>query len=59
METVGRLAGILARDGVLLAANRFHGGWQKTLPREEMEKIFCHCGLSCLSVQEGVAGIRR
>jgi chemotaxis methyl-accepting protein methylase len=54
---VNWLAGNLARGGILLAANRFHRGWHKAFPHAEMERIFQRCGLSCLHVGEGVAGV--
>lgn len=55
---VKRLAGALAEGGILLAADRFHGGWQKAFPRGELERIFRQCDLRCLGIGEGVAGVR-
>lgn len=57
MRCVHGLVGNLACGGVLLAANRFHGGWHKAFPHVEMERIFQRCGLRCLTVGEGVAGV--
>lgn len=53
------LVGNLAAGGILLAANRFHGGWQKVFPHAEMERIFRRCGLQCLGAGDGVAGVLR
>lgn len=57
MRCVRGLVGNLAAGGILLAANRFHGGWQKVFPHAEMERIFCQCGLRCLDIGDGVAGV--
>ena len=57
-ETVARLARRLRRGGILLAANRFHGGWKKMLSDDALREIVAGCGLQMLSVSEGVAGVR-
>lgn len=59
LETVRRLAGQLSGKGILLAANRFHGGWKKLAPEEALREIFRACGLRILPVAEGVAGEKR
>jgi len=51
-----RLASTLNPGGILLAADRFHCGWKKKLPKAEMEVIFKKCGLEVMQVSEGVAG---
>lgn len=56
-ETVARLAGRLLPGGILLATNRFHGGWKKIIPDELLREIWAGCGLKPLPVGEGVAGI--
>ena len=56
LETVRRLTGRLRENGILLAASRFHGGWEKLAPVEALREIFRVCGLQLLEVEEGVAG---
>jgi SAM-dependent methyltransferase len=58
LETVRRLAGRLRKEGILLAASRFHGGWKKLMPDEVLGGIFSTCGLRCLPIAEGVVGVR-
>lgn len=53
---IGRLAGKLCPGGILLAANKFHGGWQKTFPSMEIERLFHQHGLKSVDVGEGIAG---
>ena len=57
-ETVRGLTGRLSEKGVLLAENRFHGGWKKLAPVEALREIFRVCGLQLLQVEEGVAGVK-
>ena len=54
-----RLVGSMHAGGVLLAADRFHGGWKKVFPKEHLETLFKECGLELLPVSEGVAGLCR
>jgi chemotaxis methyl-accepting protein methylase len=56
LEMVRRLSGRLREKGLLLAASRFHGGWKKLVPDEELREMFRVCGLRILPVAEGVAG---
>ena len=53
---VESLAGRLAPGGVILAADRFHGGWKKLVDEEMMRKVLTACGLRILPVAEGVGG---
>jgi SAM-dependent methyltransferase len=57
-RTVQRLYGRLNRGGVLLAANRFHGGWKKIVCDETLRETFGACGLKTVDVAEGVGGVR-
>jgi chemotaxis methyl-accepting protein methylase len=61
-ESVGRvvkgLAAGLEPGGILLAADRFHAGWRKLFPREQLAELFVRCGLRLVAGGEGVAGIR-
>ena len=58
-ETVARLAQRLRPGGILLAANRFHGGWKKLLSDNALREMFAGCDLRMLPVVEGVAGVRQ
>lgn len=52
---VSSLAGRLRPGGILLAANRFHGGWKKLVQQSLLEKLFARHGLSPLTIGEGIA----
>lgn len=52
------LAGLLAPGGILLAANHFHGGWQKQVPQAELVQLFNREGLQVQQAGEGLAGIK-
>ena len=58
LETVRGLSSRLRAGGILLAANRFHGGWKKAVPEESLRELFRACGLKVLPVAEGVFGER-
>lgn len=53
------LAALLRPGGLLLAANRFHGGWKKQIPEEALGDLFKQCGLVVLAAGEGVCGLIR
>jgi chemotaxis methyl-accepting protein methylase len=53
-----KLAVSLHSGGILLAADRFHGGWKKILSRADLEAMLVNCGLVVLTVGEGVAGMK-
>jgi hypothetical protein len=55
---IRRLYSRLHSGGIFLAADRFHGGWKKSLSNLQMEELLRKCGLQVLSVGEGVAGVR-
>ena len=57
--TVGRLCARLRPGGILLADDRFHGGWKRTTPAEVLGKMLAGNGLTLLTSCEGVAGIKR
>jgi chemotaxis methyl-accepting protein methylase len=54
-----RLAASLEPDGVLLVADRFHGGWKKRITNQEMGRLLGKCSLEVVQVQEGIAGVLR
>lgn len=57
-ETVERLARRLRAGGILLAADRFHGGWKKRVSDDLLRSIWKECGLRLLPVAEGIAGMK-
>lgn len=61
-ESVGMvvegLVASLEPGGILMAADRFHAGWRKLFPREQLAELFVRCGLRLVDGGEGVAGIR-
>lgn len=59
MERITRnLAALLHPQGLLLVADRFHGGWRKSIPTEMLEKLLGSCGLRVAKAGEGMAGFR-
>lgn len=58
-DVLRRLVESLHSGGIFLAADRFHGGWKKHLPRSDMEALLYRCGLEILQVSEGVAAMKR
>jgi len=58
-EAISSLAGRLKRGGVLLAADRFHGGWKKGLPPSVIMEVAQRCGLTSLPVAEGIAAEKK
>jgi len=57
-ETLDDLVGRLAPEGVLLATNRFHGGWTNLVSEESLRGMLERCGLGLLPVADGVGGVR-
>jgi hypothetical protein len=55
-RVVAQLAGLLAPGGVLLAADRFHGGWKQKCPQSELQALFEHQGLEGVSLGDGIGG---
>jgi len=56
--TIGRLCARLKPGGILLAANRFHGGWKRLMPDQALRETLAGNGLKVLAVDEGVAGMK-
>ncbi|WP_243375024.1 chemotaxis protein CheR [Geotalea sp. SG265] len=52
------LAGRLETGGILLAADRFHGGWKKKVPETLLAEVFRKAGLEVLETGEGLAGVK-
>ncbi len=57
-RVVKGLAASLEPGGILMAADRFHAGWRKLFPREQLAELFVRCGLRLMAGGEGIAGIR-
>jgi chemotaxis methyl-accepting protein methylase len=57
LKIVRRLSGRLRYGGVLLAANRFHGGWKKLVSDEALMELLRASGLKIIEVSDGVAGV--
>ncbi len=59
IETIVRnLATLLRPDGLLLAADHFHGGWKKNIPGEALGEVFRLCGLKVIETGEGLGGLK-
>jgi len=48
----------LAADGILLAADHFHGGWKRHCPQHELQAVFVLNGLSLIDAGEGIVGLK-
>jgi chemotaxis methyl-accepting protein methylase len=57
--TVGCLCARLKPGGILLAADRFHGGWKRATPADMLRKMLVGNGLELRTVDEGVAGVKQ
>ena len=57
--TVGRLCARLKPGGILLAADRFHGGWKRATPADVLGEMLAEKGLGLLTVDEGLAGVKQ
>lgn len=57
-QAVASLAGRLRPGGILLAADRFHGGWKKLVPASRLMETMSHCGLTVVFTEEGVAATK-
>lgn len=58
-RVVRNLAALLRPGGLLLAADRFHGGWEKRCPQELLQTLFAENGLAVCEAGEGICGERR
>lgn len=46
------------KGGILLAADRFHGGWRRVIPLDGLKLLFVKHGIRLVALPEGVGGIR-
>jgi SAM-dependent methyltransferase len=58
-RVVAVLSRLLAPEGILLAANHFHGGWQKQVPQTELVQLLSSEGLEVQLTGEGLAAVKR
>lgn len=52
---VESLAARLGPGGIILASDRFHGGWKKKMPPERLKEIFRKKGFRLVPVTDGIA----
>lgn len=60
-EVARALAALVARlrpGGLLVAADRFHGGWEKAMPLAERARMLGEFGLTVVEIGEGIGGIK-
>jgi chemotaxis methyl-accepting protein methylase len=57
--TVSRLCARLKPGGILLADDRFHGGWKRATPTDVLREMLAGNGLTLLESCEGVAGVKQ
>lgn len=57
-QVVSNLAGLLAPGGILLAADRFHGGWKSKGRKGDLKALFLRRGLESRDTGEGIAGLK-
>ncbi|MDD2734533.1 MAG: class I SAM-dependent methyltransferase [Desulfuromonadaceae bacterium] len=55
---IGNLAELLAPDGILLAADSFHGGWKQKCPQLELRALFEKKQLKTFEAGEGIGGLK-
>jgi len=55
---VKALVGRVTKGGLLLAADRFHDGWRRVVPLDELKLLFVKYGIRLVDLPEGVGGIR-
>jgi chemotaxis methyl-accepting protein methylase len=58
-RSVCNLANLLAPDGILLAADNFHGGWKQKCPQTMLRALFHNKGLETFEAGEGIGGHMR
>jgi len=57
-KAVESLCARLRPGGLLLVADRFHGGWKKRVPGDGLKRMLAGYGLKTLAGGEGVAGVK-
>lgn len=57
-SAVSRLGRVIKKEGMILAADRFHDGWHKIIPASMLENILNAHGFRVIAVPEGVGAIK-
>jgi len=57
-RAAAHLAALLSPGGILLAGDRFHGGWKQKCPQSELRALFERHGLQYIDTGEGVGGLK-
>jgi chemotaxis methyl-accepting protein methylase len=57
-RTIALLAQRLRPGGILLAADRFHGGWQQKTPPAALAELLAASGLQMVAAGEGLAAVK-
>ena len=55
---IENLAGVLAPNGIMLAADSFHGGWKQKCPQSELRALFEKNCLNPFEAGEGIGGLK-
>jgi SAM-dependent methyltransferase len=55
---VANLAELLAPNGIMLAADSFHGGWKQQCPQSELRALFEINRLKTFEAGEGIGGLK-
>ncbi|MFZ4857618.1 MAG: CheR family methyltransferase [Desulfuromonadaceae bacterium] len=55
---IGNLAELLAPNGIMLAADSFHGGWKQKCPQSELRALFEKNRLKTFGAGEGIGGLK-
>ncbi len=57
-QVIGVLVERLKPEGILLATDRFHDGWKKSVPKKLLCDAFAKSRIRLLEVGEGMAGVK-
>lgn len=57
-RAVADLANLLTPNGILLAADNFHGGWKQKCPQTELRALFEKNSLETFEAGEGICGLK-
>jgi SAM-dependent methyltransferase len=55
---VGNLVARTKKGGLLLAADRFHDGWRRAVPRDQIVALLADAGLAPVACADGLAAVR-
>jgi len=57
-EAVKGLAQRVKKGGILLAADKFHAGWRRSIPHDQLKSYLVKHGIRLMNLPEGIGGIR-